>query len=169
MAETKTLTATIEPGPSQVVVAMQPTVAFVGDPSTIDPTLSSATANPASDVVADGTATSTITVTVRDAHGNPVAGRTVQLASTGTNNTLVQPAGTTDASGVATGTIASTLAETKTLTATIEPGPSQVVVAQQPTVASSAIPRRSTRRSRARPRTRRATSSPTGPRPRRSP
>src|SRR6185295_17619659 len=117
-----------------VVVAQQPTVAFVGDPSTISAANTSATASPASSVVANGTAISTITVTVKDTNGNVVAGQIVQLASTGSNNTLVQPPAVTSATGVATGTIASTRAETKTLTAMINPGASQVVVAQQPTV-----------------------------------
>jgi hypothetical protein len=63
----------------------------------------------------------------------PVAGQAVSLAATGSNNTLVQP-GVTDPFGVATGTIASTTAEQKTITATVNPGASQVVVAQQPTV-----------------------------------
>src|SRR5262245_24054634 len=132
-AETKTITATVNPGAGQVVLAQQPTVQFVGDPSTISGTLSTATAAPTLGVLANGTTTSTITVTVRDQNGNPVAGQAVQLASTGSNNTLVQP-GATNASGVATGTIASTTAETKTITATINPGAGQVVVAQQPTV-----------------------------------
>jgi protocatechuate 3,4-dioxygenase beta subunit len=94
-AETKTVSATVNPGANQVILAQQATVGFVGDPSTIDPATSTAVASPSSNVVADGTTTSTITVTVRDAHGNPVAGQTVQLAATGANNTLVQPAGTT--------------------------------------------------------------------------
>jgi hypothetical protein len=85
--------------------------------------------------VANGLALSTITVTVKDVNGNVVSGQTVQLASTGSNNALTQPSGVTDASGVATGAIASTHAETKTLTATINPGAGQVVVVQQPTVA----------------------------------
>jgi adhesin/invasin len=132
-AEQKTVTATVNPGASQVVVAQQPTVDFVGDPSTINTLQSTATAAPALGLPADGVSTSTITVTVRDSNGNPVAGQAVALASTGSNNTLVQP-GLTDAFGVATGTIASTTAETKTITATVNPGAGQVVIAQQPTV-----------------------------------
>ncbi|HEX6811191.1 MAG TPA: Ig-like domain-containing protein, partial [Planctomycetota bacterium] len=132
-AETKTITATVDPGASQTIVAQQPTVQFVGDPSTINALQSTATAAPAVGVIADGTAISTITVTVRDVNGNPVAGQAISLAATGSNNTLVQP-GLTDAFGVATGTIASITAETKTITATINPGASQVVAAQQPTV-----------------------------------
>src|SRR6185503_17780199 len=127
------------PGAGQVVVAQQPTVQFVANPTTISPTLTTATASPATGVIADGTAISTITVTVRDSNGNPVAGQAVQLAATGSNNTLLQP-GVTDAFGVATGTIASTTAETKTITATVNPGASQVVVTQQPTVQFVANP-----------------------------
>jgi adhesin/invasin len=189
-AETKTITATIDPGADAVVIAQQPTVEFVADQENISAVLSTASASPATGVIADGTSISTITVTVvdvngngiaaqvvqlaatgsnntlvqpavtnalgvatgtiasttaeiktitatintgADQNGNPVAGQTVQLTSTGSSNTLVQP-GLTNASGVATGTIASTTAETKTITATVNPGASQVVIAQQPTV-----------------------------------
>src|SRR5262249_35288345 len=96
--------------------------------------LSTASASP-STVVANGTASATITVTVRDAYGNPVAGQVVSIASTGAANAISQPAGPTDGAGVATATIASTVAETKTVTATINAGGGQVVVAQQPAVA----------------------------------
>ncbi|HZN41859.1 MAG TPA: Ig-like domain-containing protein, partial [Planctomycetota bacterium] len=117
-AETKTVTATVNPGPGQVVVAQQPDVLFVGDPNNLSAALSTAVAAPSTNVVANGVATSTITVTVRDSNGNPVAAQSVALASTGSNNTLVQP-GITDVNGVATGTIATTTAETKTITATV--------------------------------------------------
>src|SRR4029450_8443286 len=106
-------------GAGAVVVTQQPTVAFVGDPATISASLSTASASPSANVVANGTAASTITVTVRDANGNPVAGQTVQLGSSGASNTLVQPASATNAGGVATGTIASTLAEAKTVPAPV--------------------------------------------------
>src|SRR5262245_23698745 len=124
-AETKTITATVNPGAGQVVIAQQPTVQFVSNPATISAVLTTATAAPATGVIADGAQVSTITVTVRDSNGNPVPGQAVDLAATGSNNTLVQP-GVTDAFGVATGTIASTTAETKTITATVNPGASQV-------------------------------------------
>ncbi|HZN37448.1 MAG TPA: Ig-like domain-containing protein, partial [Planctomycetota bacterium] len=138
-AEIKTITATINPGVNQVNVAQQPTVEFVGDPSTVSPTISVVTASPATGVVANGSATSTVTVILRDVNGNPVVGAAVQLSSTGSNNTIVQP-GVTNATGVTTGTIASTTAETKTITATVNPGASQVVLAQQPTVQFVADP-----------------------------
>lgn len=62
---------------------------------------------------------STITVIARDAFGNPIGGAVVALSATGAGNTLTEPAGPTDASGVATGGLSSTVAETKSVSATI--------------------------------------------------
>jgi hypothetical protein len=62
---------------------------------------------------------STITVTARDQFGNVISGATVQLLASGTGNTLTQPAGNTDASGVATGTLSSTDPGDKVVSATI--------------------------------------------------
>src|SRR5262249_40872973 len=75
-------------------------------------------AAPAS-IAADGTSPSMITVTVLDAKRRPVAGATVTFAATGTGNTLTQPSAPTNASGIATGTLASTVAESKTISATV--------------------------------------------------
>src|SRR5262245_6313952 len=96
-------------------------------------TLGTVSASPATGVLANGVAVSTITVTVVDENGAPLANHVVQLSASGANNTIVQPA-VTNASGVAIGTISSTRAETKTITATIDPGVDAVVLAQQPTV-----------------------------------
>ena len=70
---------------------------------------STVVASPAS-VTANGTATSTITVTLKDAYGNPVAGKDVSLAKTsGPSSPGIDPAlATTNASGVATFTVTST-------------------------------------------------------------
>jgi adhesin/invasin len=65
-----------------------------------------------------GSGTATITVTAKDASGNPVSGATVVLSASGTGNTLTQPVGPTNGSGVATGTLSSSVAETKTISAT---------------------------------------------------
>lgn len=51
---------------------------------------STVSASPAS--IAVGSGTSTITVTARDASGNPVSGATVVLAATGGGHTVTQPA-----------------------------------------------------------------------------
>jgi hypothetical protein len=63
-----------------------------------------------------GSGTSTITVTVKDQYGNRVSGSNVELAASGTGNTLTG-GGATDANGVATGTFSSTVAESKTISA----------------------------------------------------
>jgi hypothetical protein len=65
-------------------------------------------------------ATSTITVTVRDAAGTSLAGRSVTVAATGSDNTITGNPGTTGSDGVATFTISSPTAEAKTITAISE-------------------------------------------------
>src|SRR6266516_658573 len=85
-------------------------------PPTVDAARSSVVASPTT--ITAGSGTSTITVTARDASGNPVSGVNVVLSATGSGNTLTQPAGPTNASGVATGTLSSTVAGTKTVSAT---------------------------------------------------
>jgi hypothetical protein len=64
-----------------------------------------------------GSGSSTVTVTVRDASGTPIPGVAVQLAVSGSGNSVTQP-GSTNASGVATGSFTSDVAETKTVSAT---------------------------------------------------
>ena len=101
---------------------------FTGDsgvltvvPGTVNPTNTTISANPAS-VSTDAGATSTITVTARDANSNIIPGiaaTNVVLAATGSGNTLTQPSAATDASGQTTGTLASTSAEVKTVSVTI--------------------------------------------------
>jgi hypothetical protein len=58
-------------------------------------------------------------VTVEDAAGNRVPGQPVQVSASGTGNTWTAASGTADAAGVYHAQLASTKAETKTLTATI--------------------------------------------------
>src|ERR1035437_1550516 len=69
-------------------------------------------------VAADGTTTSTITVTAKDTTGAVMANQTVTPNVTGTANTVSTPA-LTDASGVTTFTVSSTKAETKTVSAIV--------------------------------------------------
>ncbi|HYF13497.1 MAG TPA: invasin domain 3-containing protein, partial [Phycisphaerales bacterium] len=85
-------------------------------PPPVSPTLSTVTADPAS--IAAGGPTATITVAVKDESGAPISGATVVLSATGDGNTLVQPAGPTDASGVATGTLSSSVVGSATVSAT---------------------------------------------------
>ena len=71
-----------------------------------------------SNTVNSGSAQSVITFTVLDTNKAPIAGYAITFASTGTNNTLVQPTLVTDKNGQAFGYIASTTAQTKTISIT---------------------------------------------------
>ncbi len=79
---------------------------------------SSVSASPGSITASNGSSVSTVAVTVRDAAGTPLQGVAVTISVSGKNNTINQPAGPTNAQGVATATFSSTKAETKTVTAT---------------------------------------------------
>jgi hypothetical protein len=92
-------------------------------------------------VVADGTATSTITITLKDSGNNPVINQTPTFAASGTNNTTTT-CSPSNASGVSTCTLKSTKAETKTLeiTAPVSKTDGTVVfVAGPASVATSTI------------------------------
>ena len=69
-------------------------------------------------MTADGSTTSTITVTLLDAGSNPVSGKTVALAKSGGSSTISAASGSSNASGVVTFTVKDTVAETTTYTAT---------------------------------------------------
>ena len=110
-AGTKTVTATVNGTP---LTASADVVVGAGAVSSATSTIAIAP-----DTIIAGGAASTVTVTARDASGNPVAGATVVLASTGTGNTITQPVAVTDANGVATGTVAATASGSRTISATI--------------------------------------------------
>jgi hypothetical protein len=92
-----------------------------GDSSPVSLTASTIVVDRPTGVVANGTDRATITVTVRDAQGQGIAGLPVTLSATGSNDTIVQP-GVTDGNGVASGTIASTTPESKSVSASVETG-----------------------------------------------
>jgi hypothetical protein len=96
----------VEPNP---VVSPPPPPAVSSSQSSVAATPTSITA---------GSGSSTITVTARDASGNPVSGATVVLSATGTGNTLTQPAGPTNSTGVTTGSLNSTTTGMTTVSAT---------------------------------------------------
>jgi protocatechuate 3,4-dioxygenase beta subunit len=111
LAEAKTVSATVSS------VALTQTAVVTVTPGSVSADQSTVAALPGT--IQAGNGTSTVTVTAKDAHDNPISGATVVLAATGTGNTLVQPAGTTNASGVASGSLGSSVAESKTVSATI--------------------------------------------------
>lgn len=84
----------------------------------VDPAVSTVAASPVL-VPADGTSTSTVTVTLKDAIGLPVAGKQVTLAGNPGTATIAPPtAVTTDLAGVATFTVKSNTPGTEVFTAT---------------------------------------------------
>ncbi len=85
-------------------------------PQTLDPSQSSLTTD--RDVATAGVDTVTITVTLRDTANQPIAGMTVDLGVSGAGNTLTT-APPTDANGTTTATLASTVAETKTISGSV--------------------------------------------------
>lgn len=113
VAETKTITVTI----AGTQINEQPTVTFTAQG--VSAANSTAVASPNSGIVADGVSTSTITVTALDGNGNPLSGKTVTLSVSGSGNILTQPA-STGANGQTTGTLQSTVAQTKTITVTVD-------------------------------------------------
>jgi hypothetical protein len=123
-AEDKVVSATV--GGTAVAQTATVTVTAAG----VNTTQSTMAAAPGSITASNGASSATITVTARDEFGNPIPGATVTLAASGTGNTLTQPAATTDASGVATGSLSATAAEAKTVTATVD----GLVITQQASV-----------------------------------
>jgi adhesin/invasin len=127
-----TLTATAgEPNVAGSPVTFTAT-ATVGSPNAATSTV---TAAPSAIVPSSGQSFATVTVTVRDSAGSTIAGATVTLAVSGTGNIVSQPTAPTDLQGRATGTIASSVAETKTITATVN---GTVTVTQTATVVVTA-------------------------------
>ena len=104
----ETVTYTAKDSTDNVTITQTAQVTFTaGTPTAANSTV---TANPTS-VTADGTTTSTITVTLEDAHNNPVSGKTVSLGQGGGSSTISPASATTSASGVATFTVKDTKAE----------------------------------------------------------
>lgn len=82
---------------------------------------SSVTADPLS-VTANGSDITTLTITVKDTNNNVlpnIPGSNIVVTASGSNNTIGTPS-TTDAAGQSVVTIASTKAETKTITVTVQ-------------------------------------------------
>ncbi len=69
--------------------------------------------------LADGYSVEPVTVTVRDGNGAPVPGVAVVFQASGEGNTLTPSSAVTDASGIATSDLTSTVAEVKTVSATV--------------------------------------------------
>jgi hypothetical protein len=100
----------------------------------LDPNVTTLTVYPSTGILSDGSASATVVVVALDAAGLPISGGTVTLAATGTGNTLTQPSAVTDSLGVATGTLATTVAESKTINGSIDVGSGDVAITATGTV-----------------------------------
>lgn len=113
-----------------MVLGDQPTVQFVaGKPSAVRSTV---LATPAT-VFANGTATALLRARIRDGFDNPVPGATVNFSASGSGNLLTQPV-LTDIAGEATGLLASTVVQLKSVTATVDVDGQPVELADSATV-----------------------------------
>ncbi len=132
-AEIKTLRIT------NPVTKSDGTVTFIAGPATSGQSTIAGTGP----ITADGVASSTITITLRDANANPVMGSTPTFSATNTGSTNIQTAcSSTDASGISTCTLKSTKAENKVptiLTPVIKAGSAIVFNAGVPDATHSSI------------------------------
>jgi len=126
------LTASVSDTSVMIAPVTFTATATVGPP---DANMSTIAASPTAIAPSTGQSLSTITVTVRDSAGSTVAGATVTIAASGTGNIIFQPASSTDLQGKTSGTLASSVAGTKTVTATVN---STVTLAQTADVLVSA-------------------------------
>lgn len=117
LAQTKTVSASFGAGPETAGV---PITFVAGAPSD----LSTVTASPSTFAAGEQT---TLIVTARDAYGNVVPNVAVALSADGQSNTITEASGTTDALGVFTATLASEVAQSEVVTATIGTGGMEVV------------------------------------------
>jgi len=101
-------------------IFVDPTSQNLTNPSQGASAANSTVAPPTASVAADGSTTSTVTVTLKDSSNAAVAGKTVTLTKTAGpgSPTITTTQGTTDASGVATFTVQSTTAGADVFTAT---------------------------------------------------
>lgn len=115
LASTLAQSETVQSNAGSGALVQNGNITFLaGSPSSSNSTI---VANPNQNVIADGSTTSQLTVTVRDAQNNPVPSQTVTLSSSGTSNTWSNASFSTDSNGMGTATLASTVAQTKTVTA----------------------------------------------------
>jgi hypothetical protein len=112
---------------TSVGLAATTSVAFAITAAAPDATASTVSTAQASVPAGEATA---VTASLRDLFANPAPGVAVTFAATGEGNTIMQPSAATDAAGVAIGSLTSTRAEAKTLSAVA----GAVALAAQPVV-----------------------------------
>lgn len=84
---------------------------FIISPGTVTATNSSITVSPSGPLVADGATAYTVTITLKDQYGNPVAGIKPTFASNISGDGVTQPTTVTNVNGVTTGSLTATVAD----------------------------------------------------------
>ena len=142
-AEAKTISASATTGLGGGAISQTAAITVNPDFAQL---LSNSTVGATSPLTASsGSSASSVTVTLRDQFDNRISGRTVTVAVTGSGNTVNQPVATTNASGVATGSFSSTVAQGKTVTASFTGtgggaiSPSSAAVTVNPAAASKVV------------------------------
>ena len=141
-AKAEAVTYTAADTTDSVTITQTATVTFQGGTPTA--AQSTVTASPLS-VPADGSTTSTITVTLKDSAGNPVSGSTVTLGQGGGASTISAASGPSDLNGVVTFTVKDSTPQTVTYTATdttdsvIVSQTANVIFTGTPTAAQSTV------------------------------
>jgi len=108
-------------GNNGVGIATSVVVASAGSGGTVPSAIMSTVGASPSALTADGTSVSTVTVTVKNATGTTLAGKTVSLSSSRpSQDTIATIAGTTNDLGVATFTVRSSTVGSSTLTAVVD-------------------------------------------------
>jgi len=108
-------TRTIRARSGQQLIGQQGTVEFLPGPiSTTVSTITPVTQQS----LADGTTSATVTVTVLDAHENPISGAQVSISASG-HATLAQSSGSSDSQGRFSAQVKDAMTETSTITATV--------------------------------------------------
>ncbi len=115
VAETVTITGTVN---GQAILD-DATIEFTSDNSNPSVTNTNTTIAATSPVVADGSATSTVTVTLADANGNLLTGGGATVVVTSTGNATQVGTVVDNADGTYTATFSNTTAETVTISATV--------------------------------------------------
>ncbi|WP_338573537.1 Ig-like domain-containing protein [Erwinia billingiae] len=116
VSSTQAMTMEVMAGTNNVSKTVE--VTFIADSKTAF--VDSLTASPATGVLADNLAFSTLTVVVKDAQGNPVKDVVITYIVTQSDKLRFASMKPTDANGIATANVYSTLTGTKTIIATIK-------------------------------------------------
>src|ERR1035441_1265247 len=128
---TKTITASV----GSVTITQQPVIIFIPISLPVSATLSTLTASPTNNVLADNNAYTTFSIHIVDLTNAPLAGKTVTLAVSGSWN-VISSLALTDTNGKTTATMISSLAETKIAVASV----GSVTITQQAAVVFIPVP-----------------------------